>query len=134
VATAAGCEVCNHDGTLQSTSGEADHCPTGRVQPLHVVDGEQHRTVDGHGLHDPGERRGHHPLVRHRSITHTAEQHALDGDSLYRGQLVEDGRGRVVQEVVEEVGYDGVGEHRLRLGRAGRRHPKTFVTRTVYGS
>ena len=111
--------------TPQPADRELDGGAAGTVQPLSVVDGDDHRRVRGQCMqhrHQPGR---HDPLVGRGSVQSRAQQNAVQGQALQPRQVREVPRFQIAQQVSQRRER----HHRLRLADARRQHPASAVAR-----
>jgi hypothetical protein len=102
---------------LQTTDHERQRPGRGHIQPLDVVDGDEHRTGRGQRAQDSQRRDRHRSLVRWGTL----ELRAQEG-GIQRALL----RGREVGELeVEEVSERRTGEQGLRFRPPAGQHPVT---------
>ena len=99
------------DAALESSRGEGDHGLAGGVQPLHVVERDDHRRVRRESVERGQECRGDDAFVGNRPGAVTLQQHAVERHSLKVGQSVEDLGG----DALEKVGQHRVGQAGLGL-------------------
>ena len=114
---------------LNRRAANASTVLAGRIQPLHIVDGDQHRRVSTARRVDYGSKgRGDHALIGVRALAAGPQQHPVDGDALHVGQLGEDAG----VNVAEEVCHCRVGQHRLRLADPRGQHPESPLARLLH--
>jgi hypothetical protein len=102
---------------LQTADHERQHSGRGRIQPLDIVDRDDHRTGRGQRAQHPQRRDRHGSLVRWSTLDLGSEERRI------RGALL---RGREVGQLeVEEVAKRRVGETGLRFRRAAGQHAMT---------
>jgi hypothetical protein len=113
------------DAALQSAGREVDDGLARRIQPLHVVDGDQHRRLHGQQFeHRPkGCRRD--AFVGGGTLV-AAQQYPVECDPLYRRQSTV----QFVIDVVQQVGQHSERQPCLGDRRARRKHSTTPDSRT----
>ena len=107
---------------LQTSQDERQGVRGRRVDPLHVVDGEQHRSLVREQPQGTQDRHGNGVTVRAPVVALSAEQCDLQRPALGSRELI----GHMLEAFVQQIGEGGVGERRLRLpadGSSGRRRP-----------
>ena len=111
------------DGAPEPARDEGDHGLARRIEPLHVVDGDDNRGAFGELLDDDAERRRGHPLIGRRALAVGSEQDAVHREALQSRQRLDD-RG---VDVGQQIGHRRVGEHRLGLTDPGAEHPDPLL-------
>jgi hypothetical protein len=106
---------------LQTTDHERQHPGRRRIQPLDVVDRDNHRTGRGQRAQNPQRRDRHGSLVRWSALDFGSEEGRVQGPLL--------GGREIGQLEVEEVTKRRVGEAGLRFRRAAGQHPMTACPR-----
>jgi hypothetical protein len=102
---------------LQTADHERQHPGRGRIQPLDIVDRDDHRSGRGQCAQDAQGRERHRPLVRWSTLDLCSEERGVQRASLRR---------REIRELeVEQVAERRIGKPRLRFGRAAGKHPVT---------
>ncbi len=71
----------------QTASRERQHTDRGRIQPLDVVDRDDHRTGRGEGAEHGECRERHRPLVRWRTLDLCPEERGIERAFLRAGEL-----------------------------------------------
>jgi hypothetical protein len=122
---AAGTEAQRHQDAdrriLQTTDHERQHPGRGRIQPLDIVDRDDHRSGRGQCAQDAQRRERHRPLVRWSTLELCSEERGIQRALLRR---------REIRELeVEQIAERRIGEPRLRFGRAAGEHPMTSCPR-----
>ena len=116
------------EGAVESACRELDGGTAGAVQPLRVVDCQQHRgPVVGlvHVIEDGDESRGHHPLIGRGAFGACAQQHPVQGQALQCRQ-----RRKVLGvHLAEQVGQRGERHHRFRLADPRGQHAEAAGAR-----
>ena len=102
----------------QPPGDEGHHRLAGRIEPLQVVDSDDHRGVPCQGLDDRKHGRRDHVLVRGRSPGDVAQKHPVHREALHVGQCGE----HIGGDVAEDVGNGAVGHHRLCFPRPCGQH------------
>jgi hypothetical protein len=110
---------------LQTTNHERQHPRRGHIQPLHVVDRDDHRIGSGHRAQ--GSQRGHRhrPLVRWGTLDFRSQECGVQRALLRRRQIR--------QLEVEEVTKRRVGQAGLRFRCAASEHPEASCPREGHG-
>ena len=101
---------------LQTSQDERQGVRGRRVDPLHVVDGEQHRSLVREQPERTQDRHGNGVTVRAPVVALRAEQGHLQRPALGSRELI----GHMLEAFVQQIGEGGVGERRLRLPRTAR--------------
>lgn len=107
--------------TAQPARDEPDDLAAAHVEPLDVVDRQDHRprpAQEVDGVEDGGRS---HPVVGLRSVGVPAQEEPVEGEALHLGQF----RGDVGVDVVEQVGDRRIRQRGLGLPGARRQHPET---------
>jgi hypothetical protein len=102
------------DPRRQPARRERDDVSARRVEPLKVVDRDQHGGLLGQEFHRREEARAHRALIGGQILGLGAKQHAIDREPLWGGQV---GQHRRV-DAGKQVGQGGVCEYGFRLGRS----------------
>ncbi len=112
---------------VQAPAGEREHAGGGLVEPLDVVDGDEHRAggrEDAKAAEEGGRDR---PVVRWGPARLRQQQRNLERLPLGRWQLRERRSGHLAEQISEP----GEPELRLGLSRAGREHRDASQVRTL---
>ena len=117
------------DPPLNRRAANASNILAGPIQPLQIVDGDQHGRVRGEAVEYRRKGRRHDALIGGVILAAGSQQHPVDGDALHVGQLGEDGG----VNVAEEVCHRRIGEHRLRLPHPRGENPVSAVARLLDG-
>ena len=112
------------DPRRQPSHGERDRFLRRAVEPLHVVDREQHRLTLGEDGEDADERRRRRPR-RRRPVRLLAQERRAERPLLDDGKP----RARAVEDVADEVGERSVGEVGLALRRLRLEHAEPATAR-----
>jgi hypothetical protein len=102
---------------LQATDHERQHPGRRRIQPLDIIDRDNHRTGCGQRAQNPQRRDRHRSLVRWSTLDFGSEERRVQG-ALLRGW-------EIGQLEVKEVAKRRVGEPGLRFRRAAGQDPMT---------
>ena len=116
------------ESAVEPARRELDGGAAGAVQPLRVVDRQQHRgPVVGlvHLIKHRDEGCGHHPLIGRGAFGACAQQHPVQGQALQRGQ----GRKVLGVHLAEQVGQRGERHHRFGLADPRGQHAEAAGTR-----
>ena len=114
------------DGSGEATRGECEDVNAGRIEPLQIVDRQQHRPAVGESLDHRQERGRDRTLIGHGAVV-AAQQHLVDGEHLWSGQVGPGGR----VDVIEHVRQGRVRQHRFRGRRARGEDPEAAGLRLL---
>jgi hypothetical protein len=96
---------------------ERQHPGRGRIQPLDIVDRDDHRGGGGQGAQDAQRRDRHRSLVRWRTLGLCPQERGIQRPPLRRREIR--------QLEVEQVTERRIGQPGLRFGGAAGKHPMT---------
>lgn len=95
-----------------------EHSLGSQIDPLHVIDRDEHGADTTHVGEHPNDRRGRRPRI-HGLRAGDAQQRRCERKLLRAGQLCS----CVVEGGTDQVGQRRIGEPRLALRRPGPQHP-----------
>ncbi len=103
----------SHPVTLEPAQRELQHPGRGHVEPLSVIDGNEHRPIHRQGGHQRRERRGDDPPFGRRAIAVGPQERHVDRLALRHRQPVESTLGHRTEQVsqcrVRQRDLDGAG-------------------------
>ena len=119
---------CREDADVrrQAACCELERALRRAVEPLHVVDGDDHRAPGGKGAEDAEEPHGGRSRVRLPVFLGTEQRH-VEGAALRRRKLIP----QLGIRRGDEIGERRVGERRFRLRGPGDENAKLAPLRTV---
>jgi hypothetical protein len=83
VRTSAHCHE-HPDGACKSPRGRRNYLSARWIQPLQIIDGQEHRRRFGEALDDREKSRAYRALIGDRAIGTNAEKYAVDCQALWR--------------------------------------------------
>jgi hypothetical protein len=111
--------------SLDPASGKGQYCSAGRVQPLEVIDRQEHGCIGSERLENCQERAGHRALLEFESLVVAVQQHCVDRCPLRVRQPDEDGR----LDLAQQVCHRRVVHRRFRSTYARGQDQRPVITR-----
>jgi hypothetical protein len=111
----------------QSPPGEGEDSSSRRVQPVHVVDRDEHRALDGERAQRGQDRHRDDTLLDRRAARALEQERNPQCVCLWHRKLIDD----LVRDVLEQIPEPREAEWRIRRGRTRQQHAMPALPRRL---